>query len=216
MGHLGISGEESSAQCFNLSFIVLLDQSAKSVIKFIRFPSACLNLPVPQSRTSMYFYCPMCMKQENGVLGCHVTCRQLMEAGERTRRCCWRSMIRSGWNSVTFSLLMYVSLLCLSLEMYQVWRPSFLCFCLGLFLSLFFFSSLLKPHSSTCGLFIMPSHHGISFQGLTDWLTPQPPWNRQVYAWQIRCKLLHLRIRQLRLSWVQGKPTSSLLLQLLF
>jgi hypothetical protein len=62
MGHLGISGEESSAQCFNLSFMGLLDQSAKSVIKFIWFPSACLNLPVPQSRTSMYFYCPMCMK----------------------------------------------------------------------------------------------------------------------------------------------------------
>jgi hypothetical protein len=32
----------------------------------------------------------------------------------------------------------------------------------------FFFSSLLKPCSSTSGLFIMPSHHGSSFRGLTD------------------------------------------------
>jgi hypothetical protein len=176
-----------------------------------------MSIPGPSSLTTLFSHvCVWFWEVRGFFLGGCVNCRQLMEAGEKTRRCCWRSMIRSGWNSVTFSLLMYVSLLCLSLEMYQVWRPSFLCFCLGLFLSLFFFSSLLKPHSSTCGLFIMPSHHGISFQGLTDWLTPQPPWNRQVYAWQIRCKLLHLRIRQLRLSWVQGKPTSSLLLQLLF
>jgi len=109
-----------------------------------------MSIPGPSSLMTLFSHvCVWFWEVRGFFLGGCVNCRQLMEAGEKTRRCCWRSMILSGWNSVTFSLLMYVSLLCLSLEMYQIWRPSFLCFCLGLFLSLFFpfllYSSLAVP-----------------------------------------------------------------------